>query len=512
MRRRGLKIGLVALLLMASPAAFGGSTNISLEIFASGTDGALNGDYPCSFCLTESASGWGDCFKEIESTCGFTEGVFQEDLDLEDLADRAWPETTYIWIKIGGEILDDPLTLDSAAYAMVSQIADEASSLDESYLSGLLGTGLRSVDGVLSVRAGTGLTGSASGLSVDTTTFPLRSQVPILSAANRFSGANNFTAAPTFEAGLGVTGGKVGVGDATPDYSIEVGATTGSDAAMALSDGDVAHGMTDAVASDAWFHMKPVSSTVGGADLRGYCDADADCTGMTLRGITGASGANAIPVTAVGLRKSGTTTTTFAGVWMFRVLNNETQLMNITSGGNTAVYPSAQSQASNYRFSAWTGDTTGTNRPMFLRHDDNNVGAPSQKVLVLGRPDDRIGHIGFYDNGGNSDWRMQWLTGSERYFSIRRRTVVATDPTMSDDFYIDKNGNIGLNNNTTPQSALHVPDGEYLQPEDNNAGAPAAGDCDADAELGRVSFDNDNNRGVCCTVAARGWDYADLTE
>jgi hypothetical protein len=72
-------------------------------------------------------------------------------------------------------------------------------------------------------------------------------------------------------------------------------------------------------------------------------------------------------------------------------------------------------------------------------------------------------------------------------------------------------GNIGIGE-TNPQSALHVPDGKYAQFQDNNAGAPPGGDCDADAERGRMSIDTSNNRIYFCNGATRGWDYMALTD
>jgi hypothetical protein len=60
-------------------------------------------------------------------------------------------------------------------------------------------------------------------------------------------------------------------------------------------------------------------------------------------------------------------------------------------------------------------------------------------------------------------------------------------------------------------NALRVPDGKYAQLEDNNAGAPPAADCDADAERGRISLDTTNNRLYICMGATRGWDYVALT-
>lgn len=79
-----------------------------------------------------------------------------------------------------------------------------------------------------------------------------------------------------------------------------------------------------------------------------------------------------------------------------------------------------------------------------------------------------------------------------------------------EDIVIDLTGNVGIGKND-PQSALHVPDGKYLQAEDNNAGAPPAADCDNNAERGRLSIDTTNNRLYVCNGATRGWDYVALT-
>lgn len=72
-------------------------------------------------------------------------------------------------------------------------------------------------------------------------------------------------------------------------------------------------------------------------------------------------------------------------------------------------------------------------------------------------------------------------------------------------------GSVGIGT-TSPQSTLHVPDGKYAQFEDSNAGAPPAGDCDNNAERGRMSIDTTNNRLYICNGATRGWDYVALTD
>lgn len=68
--------------------------------------------------------------------------------------------------------------------------------------------------------------------------------------------------------------GRVGIGDTTPDYKLEVGAAAASDSSFALSDADVGHGMTNVAQSDAWFEIEPISSTVGGGRITALTDAD----------------------------------------------------------------------------------------------------------------------------------------------------------------------------------------------------------------------------------------------
>lgn len=48
--------------------------------------------------------------------------------------------------------------------------------------------------------------------------------------------------------------------------------------------------------------------------------------------------------------------------------------------------------------------------------------------------------------------------------------------------------------------------------EDTSAGAPTAGDCDADAERGRLVIDTTNNRLYICNGATRGWDFIALSD
>lgn len=65
---------------------------------------------------------------------------------------------------------------------------------------------------------------------------------------------------------------------------------------------------------------------------------------------------------------------------------------------------------------------------------------------------------------------------------------------------------------TSGKGSVKVPDGVYLQAEDNNAGAPDSADCDSDTEIGRLSIDTTNERLYVCNGASRGWDYIALTD
>jgi hypothetical protein len=109
------------------------------------------------------------------------------------------------------------------------------------------------------------------------------------------------------------------------------------------------------------------------------------------------------------------------------------------------------------------------------------------------------------------------VTGSIQAGGINNTPIGATTPSTAAFTTISTSGgvNIGSTLNVTgltnANGGLNVPDGNYAQLADNNAGAPAAADCDADNERGRISIDTTNNRLYVCNGATRGWDYIALT-
>ncbi len=112
-----------------------------------------------------------------------------------------------------------------------------------------------------------------------------------------------------------------------------------------------------------------------------------------------------------------------------------------------------------------------------------------------------LGNLKFYNDTDNTN------IGTEGTF-FYGGAAAGTTPTPL--MVLLNGGNVGIGT-TSPQSTLHVPDGKYAQFEDNNAGAPPAGDCDNNAERGRMSIDTTNNLLYVCNGATRGWDYLTLT-
>jgi hypothetical protein len=112
--------------------------------------------------------------------------------------------------------------------------------------------------------------------------------------------------------------------------------------------------------------------------------------------------------------------------------------------------------------------------------------------------------------GGSRGADIAAIRGSDSLTPIIFRNNNSGGNAMVEVMRISGTGNVGIGTNA-PNSGLHVPDGKYAQLEDNNAGAPPAADCNADAQRGRISLDTTNNRLYICMGATRGWDYVALT-
>jgi len=120
--------------------------------------------------------------------------------------------------------------------------------------------------------------------------------------------------------------GNLAVGnDATPDYELEIFSLAGSDSTLALSDADVAHGLTTLANTDVWAHLGPISSTAGGGRFTMITDADGQA--MELRGVIGSTNpTDTTPaVKIIGAISNGTTGAAdmAAAETVFQVANND---------------------------------------------------------------------------------------------------------------------------------------------------------------------------------------------
>ncbi|MDZ7587023.1 MAG: hypothetical protein U0946_04655, partial [Patescibacteria group bacterium] len=113
----------------------------------------------------------------------------------------------------------------------------------------------------------------------------------------------------TSGAGSGIylkTTGNVGIGTTGPGGNLEVHSAAGSNVTFYLSDGDVAHGMTDMVPTDVFAAWSRVNNTTGGASLTGVTD-DGATNAFVFMGVLG----NADPTDTVaavvmrGAKKNG---------------------------------------------------------------------------------------------------------------------------------------------------------------------------------------------------------------
>ncbi len=134
--------------------------------------------------------------------------------------------------------------------------------------------------------------------------------------------------------------GLVGIGgDDTPDYLLELYDATATPT-FALSDDDIAHGLTTLAQTDVFAHMTSLSTTAGGAELTAISDTDAQA--LSVRGVIGSTDpTDTTPaVKIVGAKSNGTTGMADLGATetVFQVANNDnTSALTILGSGNVGI-------------------------------------------------------------------------------------------------------------------------------------------------------------------------------
>jgi hypothetical protein len=170
-----------------------------------------------------------------------------------------------------------------------------------------------------------------------------------LTAINGSSTINFYTAsanntAPTERMTIGSTG-LVGIGDSTADYLLELHDATATPT-FALSDDDVAHGMTTLAETDVFGHFTSVSGTSGGLQITGLSDSDANP--LTIKGVIGSTDPNdtQAAIKLVAVKANGTSSQSLAAAeTMLLVTNNNASTgFLITANGNLAISTTSDAQ------------------------------------------------------------------------------------------------------------------------------------------------------------------------
>ncbi|MEX5219715.1 MAG: hypothetical protein NW701_17935 [Nitrospira sp.] len=278
----------------------------------------------------------------------------------------------------------------------------------------------------------------------------------------------------TFAERMRITGaGKVGVGTTDPKGSVHISSTGGD---LVLTDTDEA-----VTATEPALRLRADSDL--GAGLGGFAfQTTADYATYTDRMVIDANGyvgiGTATPESKLHVMESAGPTIMELGNPNVIGNNNSDSIIYLYGEQGGVVYTGSISQSSSNMF---IDLSSGTGSIMFS--DPLNA--------ITGTP------IRLQDS---SDTKQAQLIHDGSDFVLTNNNGDIVFPS----------NNVGIGT-ATPQSPLHVPDGKYAQFEDNNAGAPAAGDCDNNAERGRMSIDTTNNRLYICNGATRGWDYVALT-
>src|SRR3990167_8275572 len=189
---------------------------------------------------------------------------------------------------------------------------------------------------------------------------------------------------------ISVLGANLGVGVSDPGYTTEIGAVAGSDATFALSDGDIAHGMTTLAQTDVFAHAGPISSAAGGVRITGLTDADVQA--LEIRGVIGVTDptdtTSAVKIT--GAKKSGTGIQDLAATeTVLKVVNNDdVAAITVLGSGNVGIGttgPGAKLHVS------------GANST--IRLADTNTGNSGTGYLAFYAGSTRIGYVGDASSG-----------------------------------------------------------------------------------------------------------------
>ena len=264
--------------------------------------------------------------------------------------------------------------------------------------------------------------------------------------------ANNTTVTGTERMRID-SAGSVGIGTTAPGALLDVSSATGNPT-FQLSDGDVAHGMTGLLPTNALFRIQNYSSSAGGAWILGAGDA-LNVPGITLQGVIGvADPTDTVPALLLnGSKSNGTTSYQAMGALetAFQVetgtVGSGTKLMTILGSGNVGIGTTAP---------AYKLEVTDTTSPILAITPGSNTTADPTLYLM-----DTTTSAGFklwYDNSvGATYFDNKYNNAAGSMFF---RTEV--DGTAINALTILGGGNVGIGD-TTPASMFTVGAADLFQ-------------------------------------------------
>lgn len=213
---------------------------------------------------------------------------------------------------------------------------------------------------------------------------------------------------------------RLGIGTTTPDYFTELRISSG-DTIFGMSDPDSAHGVTGQASTDTFFHIAPISSTNGGAQISGFADQVAGAQALSLRGITGSTAPTdyTTPMVLIsGSLRSGTGLADLAANdTIFQVRNNNdtlTPALNITGDNSISMGTYTPPDFNGNRVNLYYGRSTSRATMMFRTF----AGGDPYAEFVLSAPDGGASNILFSRNDGASTelgntWQISGDTASD---------------------------------------------------------------------------------------------------
>ena len=217
-----------------------------------------------------------------------------------------------------------------------------------------------------------------------------------------------------------ITGaGAVGIADTTPDYLLELSSAASSDSSFALSDADVAHGLTELGETDAYFLARPISSTTGGTKLEAFSDTDA--AALQIYGYIGSTDPTdtIAAIKLIGAKKNTTGVQDLAAAeTVFQIANNDdTAALTVYGNGSLSV-PGAGSGSERFGINATAAGTSAVAIGNAASATGTGAIAIGQGATTSVIGEIAIGQGAVANGGGGAEIAIGYLSSATGNFAV----------------------------------------------------------------------------------------------